>query len=447
MDAVELCNVRSGRHPCMSTLSYEQVLRLDSVLHEHVYIDGRGNFPTLEVPLRQLVSVVLERLRLDDVAVSSVRINGGVASHILAADSDQPYNDFDLIFLVSLETAKDYESVKNAVLQSLMDFLPSGVSKTRMSACSMKEAYVHKMVKVNDTDRWSLISLSNNDGRNVELKFVDSMRRKFEFSVDSFQILLGSILQFYNCATSSMITKYFYPTVIGVSVYGNFQEALYHLHKKLITTRRPEEIRGGGLLKYCNLLVRGYRPCYPDSIKHLERYMCSRFFIDFPDVVQQRCKLQTYMANHFSDAEEPMQYAYLMALRQVVSDSTVCLMGHERRQILTLIEELAMYVLMRHRHSPSLNTTFSYTNKSSLISTMYPCSTMFVAPIASPVSDECVGCCSDSFSSRSSLISSCSSVCSCGVNESVTPPPSTAFTTPSDTQFNGHPATSSWFCS
>ncbi|TRZ04837.1 hypothetical protein HGM15179_022270 [Zosterops borbonicus] len=35
----------------------------------------------------------------------------------------------------------------------------------------MKDAYVQKMVKVSaDNDRWSLISLSNNSGKNVELK-------------------------------------------------------------------------------------------------------------------------------------------------------------------------------------------------------------------------------------------------------------------------------------
>lgn len=37
-------------------------------------------------------------------------------------------------------------------------------------------------------DRWSLISLSNIVGRSVEIKFVVSMRRQYEFSIDSFQV-------------------------------------------------------------------------------------------------------------------------------------------------------------------------------------------------------------------------------------------------------------------
>ena len=35
--------------------------------------------------------------------------------------------------------------------------------------------------------------------------------------------------------------------------------------------------RGGGLLKYCNLLVKNYRPAWPEAVKTMERYMCSRF--------------------------------------------------------------------------------------------------------------------------------------------------------------------------
>lgn len=324
-----------------SVLSYEQVKRLDGVMDLVVPIHGRGNFPTLEVKLRELVQVVRGKLEKESVKVRDIRLNGGAASFILAeADNVQSYNDIDLIFGVELATPRAYDKVKSAVLDSLMDLLPVGVNKKRISSCSLKEAYVHKMVKVTDAnDRWSLISLSNNPGRNVELKFVDNMKRQFEFSVDSFQILLDSLLVFYECAEMPM-SENFYPTVVGESVYGDFREALTDLHKKLIATRNPEEIRGGGLLKYCNLLVRGYKSAKPDEIKTLERYMCSRFFIDFSDVNLQQVKLECYLRNHFA-GEENLLYNYLMTLHQVVDESTVCLMGHERRQTLSLIEELA----------------------------------------------------------------------------------------------------------
>lgn len=218
---------------------------------------------------------------------------------MLASDScNISYNDLDLIFTLELPTQKHYERVKQAVLDSLLDLLPEGTSKKRMSSCTLKEAYVSKMVKVNDSDRWSLIALGNNKTHSVELKFVDRMKRKYEFSVDSFHIMLDTLFLFYNCARMP-ITDNFYPTVVGESVYGNFNDALIHLHKKLIATKSPEEIRGGGLLKYCNLLVKNYRPAWPEQVKTMERYMCSRFFIDFPDLTGQHNKLCKFLDNHF----------------------------------------------------------------------------------------------------------------------------------------------------
>lgn len=451
-----------------------------------------------------------------------------------------------------------------------------------LSSCAIKEAYVHKMVKVNDDDRWSLISLgvqqseatccgqascgpspappaqsrparlsqhlvgnknqflvtiANSEGElrasstppprilheaahyheaskqfpnSIELKFVDRMRRKFEFSVDSFQIILDSLIQFYDyapqstigsqrlpinsnqssaraarptsngaakkghcccptldcklagldvnynnfqevyyqqqqglgqsfgakscvllnngigyydqlplepansssvasssgCSSSSSvvsssssslsfcdddhedlhcdaetpssaastssilsstastaslsgptapwtasraaISENFYPTVIGRSEFGNFKEALYHLEKKLIATRSPEEIRGGGLLKYCNLLVKNYKPTNVYQIRTLERYMCSRFFIDFSDLSQQQAKLESYLANHFSD-DPILKFDYLTILHNVVQRSTVCLMNHELRLTLNMIRDLAYKLTTRFR--------------------------------------------------------------------------------------------------
>ncbi|XP_073848652.1 uncharacterized protein isoform X1 [Musca autumnalis] len=357
-DHGSLESVDTGGTQRLAVLSFEQVRKLHHVMDEKVAIHGRGNFPTLEVTLKDLVNLVRRKLEADvgsggaGVIVKDIRLNGGAASHVLASE-DQPYNDLDLIYAIELSSPRHFDRVKTAVLNTLLDLLPEGVSKRRIMPCALKEAYVGKMVKVNnnnDGDRWSLISLGNSPGhKNVELKFVDTMRRQFEFSVDSFQIVLDSLLLFYDCAALP-ISENFYPTVVGESVYGDFQEALYHLQKKLISTRQPEEIRGGGLLKYCNLLVRSYTPVDTQRIKTLERYMCSRFFIDFPDINTQTVKLEAYLRNHFWGVdEEPLQYQYLMHLREVVENSTVCLMGHERRQTLMLIQSLAAQVLYKEQ--------------------------------------------------------------------------------------------------
>ncbi|XP_013392374.1 putative nucleotidyltransferase FAM46C isoform X2 [Lingula anatina] len=334
-----------------AVLFFEQLRRLNEVMENEIPIHGRGNFPTLDIKLKDLVKMVRDKLKADGVHIRDIRLNGGAASYVIGrSENGQIYSDLDLIFGVDMGTTNDMQKTKHAVLDCLLDFLPEGVNKEKMSTCSLKEAYVQKMVKVcNHSDRWSLISLSNNKGKNVELKFVDTMKRQYEFSVDSFQIYLDSLLKFYEISSTSGeevgMSENFYPTVIAESVYGNFNEALYHLNKKLIATNKPEEIRGGGLMKYCFLQVRGYRPAKMEEVGAMQRYMCSRFFIDFSDITQQEQKLANYLTNHFN-GDDTMQYEYLQKLYKVIDESTICLMGHERRQTLNLIQQMAYEVLV-----------------------------------------------------------------------------------------------------
>ncbi|XP_024919061.1 putative nucleotidyltransferase FAM46C [Cynoglossus semilaevis] len=326
------------------SLNVEQVEVLHQVLSEVVPIHGRGNFPTLELRPRDIIIAVRARLQKQGITVRDVRLNGSTASHVLVRDNGTSYKDLDIIFGVELPSQEEFQVIKESVLGCLLDCLPAGVNRERISSATMKEAYVQKMVKVfNEHDRWSLISLSNNSGKNLELKFVNALRRQFEFSVDSFQIILDRLLESY-MQQGALHKRNSYLVVLAESMYGDFDAAMDHLRYRLIATRNPEEIRGGGLLKYSNLLVRDYRPTSETQIKTLERYMCSRFFIDFPDVQEQQRKILSYLKNHFI-GEERSKYQYLMTLRRVVDDSTVCLMGHERRQTLNMITVLALKVL------------------------------------------------------------------------------------------------------
>ncbi|XP_018583998.1 terminal nucleotidyltransferase 5C-like [Scleropages formosus] len=343
-------------------LTQEQVQTLDRVLTEAIPIHGRGNFPTLEVRPRDIIHVVRNRLVEKEIQVRDVRLNGSTASHVLVRENGSNYKDLDIIFGVELAKQEDFQIIKDVVLGCLVDFLPQGVNKDKITVLTMKEAYVQKMVKVfNEHDRWSLISLSNNRGKNVELKFVNSLRRQFEFSVDSFQIILDRMLEFYLEEDRSQAAEFLpHITVVAESMYGDFEQAMDHLRYRLIATRNPEEIRGGGLLKYSNLLVRDYKPASETEIKTLERYMCSRFFIDFPDVSEQQRKIESYLRNHFI-GEESSKYDYLMTLRRVVNESTVCLMGHERRQTLNMITVLALKVLGEQNVIPNTsNVTCFY---------------------------------------------------------------------------------------
>ncbi|XP_040190911.1 terminal nucleotidyltransferase 5D-like, partial [Rana temporaria] len=238
-----------------SNLTEDQITILDQVLSEATPIHGRGNFPTMEVKPKDIIRMVKDQLAQKAIAIRDIRLNGSTASHILMQQNGTSCKDLDIIFGVELPGEAAFQTVKEIVLDSLLDFLPKCVNKERITALTMNEAYVQKMVKVyTEHDRWSLISLSNNSGKNVELKFVHSLRRQFEFSVDSFQIVLDTILDIY-AENDGELSPGSHPTVLAESMYGDFTESMEHLKGKLIATRNPEEIRGGGLLKYSNLLV------------------------------------------------------------------------------------------------------------------------------------------------------------------------------------------------
>ncbi|XP_075266258.1 uncharacterized protein LOC142358651 isoform X2 [Convolutriloba macropyga] len=319
-------------------LTFEQFTKLDNLMNSDIEIHGQGTFPNIKVTLKEFVVRLKKNLEYEQVPLDSIRLNGGAASHVIGMRQmidDIGYNDLDLIFGLKSDDENVFEVVRlmlYATLRSLLPFENSqGSSQTseesnstteqqhsrssdvvmipssHVSALSdgvIDDGYVQKMVKVsNNNDCWSLISLYNNDGENVEVKFVHRMKRQYEFSVDSFQIELDSLLCYYdlNDRKSVNFTKEFYPTVMAESKFGKFDEALFHLNNKLVATLKPEEIRGGGLLKYCNLLLNGYNIADSD-IKNMERYMCSRFFIDFPDANSQQNKLQNYLRTHLRKA-------------------------------------------------------------------------------------------------------------------------------------------------
>ena len=43
-----------------------------------------------------------------------------------------------------------------------------------------------------------------------------------------------------------------------------------HLNNRQIVTKNPEEIRGGGLLRYCNLITRGFKVIEDDNTNKLQ---------------------------------------------------------------------------------------------------------------------------------------------------------------------------------
>uniref|UniRef100_A0A8R1I2H4 polynucleotide adenylyltransferase n=1 Tax=Caenorhabditis japonica TaxID=281687 RepID=A0A8R1I2H4_CAEJA len=365
-------------------LTKSQMKRLDAVLEERVEIHGRGNFPTISTKLIDLIRCLRQYMDEVQVPARNVRLNGGAASFVASRD-DFSYADLDLIFPIEIaENSTEnaailiFDAIRNAVFMTIRELMPGNIGKEKFDFETLKDVYIGKMIKVSaDNDTWSLFSLNNEYGRCIELKFVNKMRRQFEFSVDSFQIHLDSLIDDFDGCEQKKVTI--------ESVYGDVHQAMSHLHDRLIDTVKPEEIRGGGLLKYCHLIIRGYKAAKPWNLRKLERYMCSRFFIDFPDVASQENKLRNYLDSHFgtsfngvsydqwsssgsdTDSEASTsqatsssnlatgqaKYDFLMLLYRVIDESTVCLMAHERHMTLSMIDRVAFQLSMQCHTPPN----------------------------------------------------------------------------------------------
>ena len=340
-------------------LLYEQVQKLHAVLSEPIQIQPPNNFPTLSISPAAIVKVVRQRLLDQDITIRDIRLNGSAASHCLCEERENlpqiHFNDVDLIFGVSVERDHEFHVIKEEVLTSLLTFFPEDVSTERISCHLLDETYVKKKCLVSGNgNRWSLISLGDGMNKSIELKFVSVMKRQFEFTVDSFQIILDSYFNFDKCCDVA-ISQSFFPSVQAVSMYRDFFEAMDHLNNRLIGTEAPEQIRGGGLLKYCSLLVNGFRPADREMMEKLEPYMCSRFFIDFPSAEAQYHILDKYVFARFLQVGQfPKSVEFLDTLFRVVSCRARCLMETERHKTISVILQFRGWILSQHLLPPPI---------------------------------------------------------------------------------------------
>ena len=352
----------------MYVLNYEEYCRLDEVMTRVIQVHGRGNFPTLEVQPMKFIKLLTAFLnQQEDLQVISCRLNGSAASYVLQDQElyikdgpAKPYNDLDIIINVKMTSLDNFTMVKDSVLLTLMKFLPSDSHKEKITSNNMKEAYVRKLVKVTDNGEfWSLISLTNHNGRNIELKFVDTMKRQFEFSVDSLQIIFDSYLTFLEGAVElekpPLIS---FPSVQVESVYGDVEEVRYHLTHRLIATHHPEDIRGGGLLKYCSLLTGDYR-LVSSEIYEMEKYMCDRFFTDYNEVKAQQLKIEAHLKNHCLD-DKDKRYKYIRILYGIVEKTGVPNYASSLQMIHGILVEAYKQIVSYRRQQSVLYTTPLY---------------------------------------------------------------------------------------
>ncbi|CAF1186944.1 unnamed protein product [Adineta steineri] len=536
-----------------------------------------SSFPTLHIVPKDFLRDILLKLKEHSIDILNIRLHGGAASYVLVNDSDFVYRDIDIVFqiktpLSSQQQTKLFSSnnepylcdvwtiIKYIISSCLIEHIPNASTCTQYFISSVLDTYTKKNIKItSEQDSWALLSLQNLLGQNLELKFVENIKRQWQFSVDSFQIDLKPLLfekietvtkqiqtkslvidaingvtiikkeqnKQSNASTSPIQFGFFTPSSLpnvndnenniqcqtlatittierkknsatsesrsrtsevfdstnddnqsdsslqfqisinedvddGIeadaddsttedddqlfpssvdtdkssisamsslipvgtqvySVYKDLHQALHHLNNKLIATYEPETMRGGGLLKYCDLLSRNYKLYDVAIMMHMQRYMCSRFFIDYKTITEQIHVIAQYVATHFlpssilsnlhitNNMNEIFQYRsylhnqlmnskydtkqidqidlinarlcllFFEYLAQVIQDSTVCL-AHEDRELLLFnihylkeyyhceyehlfiqdsqhLQKYHVYNPQHQRHNPSLNSS------------------------------------------------------------------------------------------
>eukprot|EP01134_Creolimax_fragrantissima_P005492 CFRG5492T1 len=354
------------------------VEKVGSVLSEEYSIYGNFDLPTIVLRPDEFSLSIWERLQLSGVDVADVRILGSVAA-FLVSDTENSHstqcNDLDLVFMVDFDyhsAIVKFDIILRCVMECLRDLFPAEFRSEgeNLPTGALSSAYVNKMVKVpnlkaqangnsesNGTeDCWSLISLRNKSGINMELKFVQNLRRHCEFSMDSVQVILSKDVLKASARREAQEAWPEHTTVEAVSVYGDIKEAIDHINRRIIAIKYPEQLRGGGLLKYCRLLSEGYtHPANMSDkeIQKLQRSMCTRFFIDFPTIDTQHNHIVSYIHSHFPDPRVGL--SYLNHMKKVIVNYTLE-NPYERASTIEVLD-----VLMQHT-AEFINHVDSMTN-------------------------------------------------------------------------------------
>ena len=187
-----------------STLMSRHINKLQLICEQPVEIHGQGNFPTLNIIPKDFLNELRRKFHFNHIEIKDIRLNGGAASYVLTHDKCFAYTDIDFVFRCDLSSESTWTQIKTLVCECLSQQIPSTTSS--LSPIIIQTAYVEKIVRIlnpSNKDSWALISLYNMHGRNIELKFVDRMKRQFQFSADSFQILIDPLLNYYE-----QISKY-----------------------------------------------------------------------------------------------------------------------------------------------------------------------------------------------------------------------------------------------
>lgn len=307
--------------------------RLVGVMNSGVIVNGKvDHCPTFAVRPLDFLDVLKRNLKQAEPSITVTRCSlyGGAATFCMS--SEYFFNDIDLVIHVNFDKKSMHlhlDRIKTLVLMSLREVVQECLSHTKpprptnLDDAVLTSAYIQKMYKHTgsacDNNIWSLFSFRNYEGRNLEVKFVHTLERCYKFSIDAWQIELGS-------AFLKQVQQYLAGDIplqdLVTHVYckfPNIKNALDDVKDKVIRVIDPQTVRGGCFLRYLDLLHKGYHPSKIDSKRQQQECdMVSRFMQDFPDAVSQQKAVSTYMQTHMSLSHQNFKMGFLKLLVSLV---------------------------------------------------------------------------------------------------------------------------------
>lgn len=226
-------------------LSCEQTGKLRHLLDRTIPIcaSSPSSYPTLNVIPRNFLRQVLCKLKEHSIDITSIRLNGGAASYVLVNDPNFVYRDIDILIHIKTPLSSEQKTtlfssnnepylcdvwtiikyiISSCLLEHITNIKSNDQQYTHHYLSTVLDTYAKKNIKISsEQDSWALLSLQNYSGKNLELKFVEHIKRQWQFSVDSFQINLEPLLnekqlnnhtnrnlsRMYSCSSISSITK------------------------------------------------------------------------------------------------------------------------------------------------------------------------------------------------------------------------------------------------
>jgi hypothetical protein len=225
-------------------LNSEQTDKLKHILDRSIpiYSSSPSSFPTLNITPRHFLRQILYKLKEYSIDITNIRLNGGAASYVLVNDSNFVYRDIDILIYVQTPLSSEQKTtlfssnnqsylcdvwtiIKYIICSCLLEHITTATSTEQSSQqythhylSTVLDTYARKNIKISsEQDSWALLSLQNYSGQNLELKFVEHLKRQWQFSVDSFQINLEPLLyenkinnnnrHIFKCSSISSITK------------------------------------------------------------------------------------------------------------------------------------------------------------------------------------------------------------------------------------------------